>query len=80
MRLRKEKMSKIDLKLSDIINDKSIYAFNHLVETIQCCGNDCLVLDVEPKFLDSPLLSVINYIHTNNGQDKNKSFLVRGKF
>lgn len=73
-------MSKIELNLNNIISPGGIEAFDNLIQTIQNCGNDCLILKVGKEDLPSEILSFINFIHTNNGEDKNKELIVQSRF
>jgi len=73
-------MSKIEFNLNNIISPENIEAFDYLIHTIQNCGNDCLILDVKKEDLPSEILSFIDFIHTNNGEDKNKKLVVQSRF
>jgi len=73
-------MSKIEFNLNNIISGENINAFDYLIDTIQNCGNDCLILNVGKEVLPSEILSFINFIHTDNGKNGNKELIVQSKF
>lgn len=71
-------MSTINIKLRDLLSKEQIENFNTLTNKILCCGNDAIVLEVEEDILKEAgaIIDYIGNIHTDYGNDRNKSLHV----
>ena len=71
-------MSTINIKLRDLLSKEEIENFNTLTNKILCCGNDSIVLEVEEDILKEAgvIIDYIANIHTDYGNDRNKSLYV----
>lgn len=71
-------MSTINIKLRDLLSKEEIENFNTLTNKILCCGNDSIVLEVEEDILKEAgvIIDYITNIHTDYGNDRNKSLYV----
>lgn len=71
-------MSTINIKLRDLLSKEEIENFNTLTNKIICCGNDSIVLEVEEDILKEAgvIIDYIANIHTDYGNDRNKSLYV----
>lgn len=71
-------MSTINIKLRDLLSKEEIENFNTLTNKILCCGNDSIVLEVEEDILKEAgaIIDYIRDIHTDYGNDRNKSLYV----
>ena len=68
-------MSKITYKLSDLATKEQILWFNELQNKIECCGNDCLIIenDFSLNINIIPILAFIEKLHLTSNE---KEFLV----
>lgn len=71
-------MSIINIKLRDLLSKEQIENFNSMTNKILCCGNDLIILEVEEDILEKAgaIIDYIRDIHTDYGNDRNKSLCV----